>query len=117
MSSRMSRGASLHVGDKSRPSDRAVTAELLARYDRPGPRYTSYPTAIEFHEGITGDVYERRLAEANRAKGPLSLYMHLPFCEERCLFCGCHVIISKRKDVAVPYLVLLKREIELVAER
>lgn len=114
----MSNTVSIHSGDPQRPVARGATADLLARHDRPGPRYTSYPTAVEFHEGITARDYEERLAEANRLAGaPLSLYVHLPFCEERCLFCGCHVIISKRKEVAAPYLELLKREIELVAGR
>jgi oxygen-independent coproporphyrinogen-3 oxidase len=101
-----------------RPVEREITAELLSRYDRPGPRYTSYPTAIEFHEGVAEDDYLDCLAAANSlGDAPLSLYMHLPFCERRCLFCGCHTIISPRKDAAVPYLRLLGREIELLAER
>jgi len=101
-----------------RPVSRAITAELLARYDRPGPRYTSYPTAVEFHEGFTAEDYERRLAEADRmGDAPLSVYVHLPFCEKRCLFCGCHVIITKHKEVAAPYLELLKRETRMLAER
>lgn len=102
----------------ARPVGRAVTAELLARYDRAGPRYTSYPTAVEFHEGFTRDDYELRLKEADRlGDAPLSLYAHLPFCEERCLFCGCHVIVTKHKEVATPYLELLKREVAMLAER
>jgi oxygen-independent coproporphyrinogen-3 oxidase len=102
----------------ARPVGRNVTAELLARFDRPGPRYTSYPTAVEFHDGITADDYAARLAEADAAGGaPLSLYLHLPFCEERCLFCGCHVIVTRHREVAAPYLELLKREIDLVAAR
>jgi oxygen-independent coproporphyrinogen-3 oxidase len=102
----------------ARPADRAVTVDLLSRYDRPGPRYTSYPTAVEFHEGVTGGDYLDCLAAANAlGDAPLSLYMHLPFCEERCLFCGCHTIITRHKDVAVPYLGLLGREIELLAAR
>lgn len=101
-----------------RPVGRAVTAELLARYDRPGPRYTSYPTAVEFHEGFTANDYEARLVEADRlGDAPLSLYVHLPFCEARCLFCGCHVIITKHREVAAPYLELVKRETEMLAER
>ena len=103
---------------KARPVGREVTAELLVRYDRPGPRYTSYPTAVEFHEGFTADDYEQRLAAADRlGDAPLSLYLHLPFCEERCLFCGCHVIITKHKEMAAPYLDLLAREIQMVADR
>lgn len=102
----------------SRPVARGVTAELLARHDRPGPRYTSYPTAVEFHDGVTADDYLPRLAEADRlGDAPLSLYVHLPFCDERCLFCGCHVIISPDHAAAAPYLGLLQREAELVAER
>lgn len=101
-----------------RPVERKVTAELLSRYDRPGPRYTSYPTAIEFHDGITSADYLECLAAADALNdAPLALYAHLPFCEERCLFCGCHTIITKHKEMAAPYLDLLKREIELLAGR
>ncbi|MEX0909516.1 MAG: oxygen-independent coproporphyrinogen III oxidase [Gemmatimonadaceae bacterium] len=108
----------LDTGEDVRPVGREVTADLLARHDRPGPRYTSYPTAVEFHEGVGTDDYVERLAAADRlGDAPLSLYMHLPFCEQRCLFCGCHVIITKHRDVAEPYLELVKREVELLAER
>lgn len=104
--------------DAERPVMRGTTAALLARYDRPGPRYTSYPTAVEFHDGMSADDYEARLAAADGLNdAPLSLYMHLPFCEQRCLFCGCHVIVTRRREVAAPYLDLLKREIALVAAR
>jgi oxygen-independent coproporphyrinogen-3 oxidase len=99
-------------------SDWTVTAELLERYDRPGPRYTSYPTAVEFHAGVDVDEYDRRLRAADRdSESPLSLYVHLPFCEHRCLFCGCNVIISPDKTRAAPYLDLLRREVALLAER
>lgn len=95
--------------------DRAV--ELLRRYDRPGPRYTSYPTAIEFHEGYDEAEYRRRLASANEASDkPLSLYVHLPFCAQRCTFCGCHVVISRKHEVSQSYLDYLHREIDLLAE-
>jgi oxygen-independent coproporphyrinogen-3 oxidase len=94
-----------------------VTAELLRRYDRPGPRYTSYPTAIEFNESFDCGAYEGRLAEADGLDEPLSLYVHLPFCQERCTFCGCHVIINKKAGVAQRYLDYLEREIELIASR
>jgi oxygen-independent coproporphyrinogen-3 oxidase len=100
-----------------RPTDRAHVAELLAKYDRPGPRYTSYPTAIEFDDSMTAGIYAERLALANReADAPLSVYTHLPFCEERCLFCGCHVIISPHKEKATPYLDMLATEIDLLAK-
>ena len=100
------------------PATRAfdVTVDLLSRYDRPGPRYTSYPTAVEFHERFDEAAYRERLADAARAPDdPLSLYLHLPFCEERCSFCGCMVIITKKREVATRYLDYLHRELALLA--
>jgi oxygen-independent coproporphyrinogen-3 oxidase len=93
-----------------------TTAELLARYDRPGPRYTSYPTAVEFHPGFTEADYHGRLAAADaQAEEPLSIYAHMPFCEERCYYCGCHVVITRHRDVAARYLHYLEREVTLLA--
>jgi oxygen-independent coproporphyrinogen-3 oxidase len=95
---------------------RTVTLDLLRKYDRPGPRYTSYPTAVEFHHGFDEAAYRRRLRVAAQCcDGPLSLYVHLPFCEERCSFCGCSVIITKKRDVAARYLDYLHREIAMVS--
>lgn len=89
--------------------------ELIARYDRPGPRYTSYPTANEFHEGVgEGDL--RAALRALPAEGRLSLYVHIPFCEERCLYCACNVIATKRREVAERYLEHLLCEITLAAD-
>jgi len=89
---------------------------LIRRYDRPGPRYTSYPTAVEFHEGFDAAAYRERLSEAAAAATePLSLYVHLPFCEERCAYCGCTVIATKKRDVAATYLDYLAREIGMLA--
>jgi oxygen-independent coproporphyrinogen-3 oxidase len=94
-----------------------VTLELLKRYDRPGPRYTSYPTAVEFSERYTEADYRERLARADgKAQEPLSLYVHLPFCEERCSFCGCHVVITRKREVAAKYLDYLLREIDMLAD-
>jgi oxygen-independent coproporphyrinogen-3 oxidase len=95
-----------------------VTADVLAKYDRPGPRYTSYPTAVEFHESFTPQRYLEKLEEASRTPDePLSLYVHLPFCRARCSFCGCNVIITQKEGVADAYLDQLVREIALVSER
>lgn len=90
---------------------------LLRSYDRPGPRYTSYPTAMEFGPSFDEPAYRERLAEASQATAePLSLYLHLPFCEERCTFCGCMVIITKKRSVAGTYLDYLHREIAMLAD-
>ena len=92
-----------------------VGAELLERYNRPGPRYTSYPTAPVWNDSFGPDDLERVHEEAERARSPVSLYMHIPFCESLCLFCACSVIIQKDKRVAPPYLTVLKREMERVS--
>jgi oxygen-independent coproporphyrinogen-3 oxidase len=97
--------------------DVGITLELLRRYDRPGPRYTSYPTAVEFHEGYGQAEYREKLTQADTlADEPLSLYLHLPFCEERCTYCGCNVVITRKREVAEHYLGYLHREIDLLAE-
>lgn len=96
--------------------DSSSTLALLERYDRPGPRYTSYPTAVEFHDGVGEEQYRERLALVNAdAEAPLSAYAHFPFCEERCAFCGCNVIITRHRDVAAEYLGALEQEIDLLA--
>ena len=92
-----------------------VGEELLARYNRPGPRYTSYPTAPVWNDSFGADDLERVHEEAERARSPVSLYMHIPFCESLCLFCACSVIIQKDKRVAPPYLSVLKQEMERVS--
>jgi oxygen-independent coproporphyrinogen-3 oxidase len=103
------------------PTPSRSTAELLdllRRYDRPGPRYTSYPTAVEFHEGVDGATYESKLTEADAVPNePLSLYFHLPFCRERCTFCGCSVVITRKPEVVGRYLDYLRTEIKMVATR
>ncbi|HEX6974662.1 MAG TPA: radical SAM protein, partial [Vicinamibacterales bacterium] len=91
-------------------------ASLLRQYDRPGPRYTSYPTAVEFNESFDEAAYRGRLEAASAVDAPLSLYTHLPFCEARCSYCGCMVIITQKREVAVRYLAYLEREIALLAE-
>ena len=95
-----------------------VTPDLLRKYDRPGPRYTSYPTAVEFSSSYDATAYFGSLAEAARhPDDPLSLYVHLPFCEHRCTFCGCNVVITQHRAVAEKYLTYLHREIREVARR
>ncbi len=95
-----------------------LTAELLARHDRPGPRYTSYPTAVEFHHGFGPADHESRLREAaGRPSDPLSLYLHLPFCEHRCSFCACHVVVTRTQSVADAYLRRVVAEARTTAEK
>ena len=92
-----------------------VSEEFLARYNRPGPRYTSYPTAPVWNDSFQASDLEQVHAAAEAALTPVSLYMHLPFCESLCLFCACNVIIQKDKSVALPYFEILKKEIARVA--
>jgi oxygen-independent coproporphyrinogen-3 oxidase len=92
-----------------------VSEEFLARYNCPGPRYTSYPTAPVWNDSFGPSDLEKVHEEAERAKSPVSLYMHIPFCESLCLFCACNVIIQKDKRVAPPYLEILKREMTRVS--
>ena len=92
-----------------------ISPEFLAKYNRPGPRYTSYPTAPVWQDSFGPGDLEQVFSGADAASAPVSLYMHLPFCESLCLFCACNVVIQKDKSVAVPYLNVLKREIEHVS--
>ena len=96
-----------------------LTQEVLDRYNVAGPRYTSYPTAPEWSDSFGPADYEEALKQSNgiRPARPLSLYMHLPFCERLCLFCGCNVVINKNHEVAIPYLEKLKWEIETLSHR
>jgi oxygen-independent coproporphyrinogen-3 oxidase len=94
-----------------------VSDDILEKYNRPGPRYTSYPTAPVWKEDFGPDDFEQYNERAERRGTPLSLYMHLPFCESLCLFCACNVSIQKDKSVAIPYLAALKKEIDHVGSR
>lgn len=87
-----------------------VTDLLSARV----PRYTSYPTAPHFHSGVDGEVYRRWLGEIPSGT-PLSLYLHVPFCDTLCWFCGCHTTVVNNYGPLASYLELLSREIELVS--
>jgi oxygen-independent coproporphyrinogen-3 oxidase len=92
-----------------------ISEAFLEKYNRPGPRYTSYPTAPVWQNDFGPDDLERYYAAGNEARNPVSLYMHLPFCESLCLFCACNVVITKDHSVAPPYIQTLEREIEHVS--
>ena len=94
-----------------------ISPEFLALYNRPGPRYTSYPTAPVWRDDFRLDDLDRAYEQAEAARTPVSLYMHLPFCESLCLFCACNVVITKDHSVTPPYLTTLKREIEHLSQR
>ncbi len=89
---------------------------LIKRYDRAGPRYTSYPTALELHEGFGEQDYRKQIEQSNAGGGPLSLYFHIPFCDTVCYYCACNKIITKNRKHAEPYLTNLHREIALQAQ-
>jgi oxygen-independent coproporphyrinogen-3 oxidase len=91
---------------------------LIERHNVSGPRYTSYPTVLQFDTAFRETDY-RRIAAASNAVDPptdLSLYFHLPFCARLCYYCACNKVVTKRRDVAVPYLERLQREIVLQSE-
>ena len=94
-----------------------ATPELLTRFDVPGPRYTSYPTADRFVEAFGEDDYVLALQQRRQLSGgaslPLSLYVHIPFCESLCYYCACNKIITKHPERAEEYLRYLYREVEL----
>jgi len=92
-----------------------ISEEFLEKYNRPGPRYTSYPTAPVWQDNFGPDDLEQFYATSNAGRTPVSLYMHLPFCESLCLFCACNVVITKDHSVAPPYIETLQREIEHVS--
>jgi len=94
-----------------------ISDHFLEKYNRPGPRYTSYPTAPVWKDDFGPDDLEQCFAAADERATPVSLYMHIPFCESLCLFCACNVSIQKNKDVAIPYLDALKRELDHVGQR
>lgn len=99
--------------------DIELSEELIRKFDKSGPRYTSYPTADRFNTGFTEQTYITYLEQrAGRTKNPpLSLYLHLPFCESLCYFCACNKIITKDHSRTTEYLRYLEKEMALVAAR
>jgi oxygen-independent coproporphyrinogen-3 oxidase len=88
---------------------------LLQKYDQPVPRYTSYPPATELQADFPEADLRTAIAVGNYKKIPLSVYCHIPFCESACYFCGCNTIITKRREVAEPYLTYLIQNIQQVS--
>ncbi|MCK9455068.1 oxygen-independent coproporphyrinogen III oxidase [Sulfurimonas sp.] len=86
----------------------------FTKYSKPGPRYTSYPTALEFSDSFGYDEYIQKLKSQDSSR-PLSLYFHLPFCKNACYFCGCNVVFTSKEDKMMRYLEYLKRELEILS--
>ncbi|MCY1393555.1 Oxygen-independent coproporphyrinogen III oxidase [compost metagenome] len=89
-------------------------ADLIRRYDLAGPRYTSYPTALQFHEQVSSFDLLHAVRESRKALRPLSLYVHVPFCANICYYCACNKVITKDRGRAQPYLQALEEEIRLL---
>ncbi|ABY33884.1 MAG TPA: oxygen-independent coproporphyrinogen III oxidase [Chloroflexus aurantiacus] len=91
-----------------------ITRETIDRYNRPGPRYTSYPTVPHWSNSFTADDYLAALADIAVTHDSLSVYVHLPFCAERCAYCGCNATSTRRPDVVDHYLDRIERELSMV---
>ena len=96
-------------------STTTIDLDLIRKYDRPGPRYTSYPSAIHFSPSYLSEV-KSQIAENNTTARNLSLYVHLPFCRSMCWYCGCNTVITRSKTASSEYLKYLELEIELVSK-
>ncbi|WP_144111885.1 oxygen-independent coproporphyrinogen III oxidase [Paraburkholderia sp. BCC1886] len=96
-------------------ADTLFHPDLLAKYSANGPRYTSYPTALQFRDEFEPADYLRAAADPGASDTDLSLYVHIPFCDTVCFYCGCNRIATKNRAHARPYLDLLKREMALQA--
>ncbi|HBX55877.1 MAG TPA: coproporphyrinogen III oxidase, partial [Pseudomonas sp.] len=90
-------------------------ADLIHRYDQAGPRYTSYPTAMQLHGGIGPFDLLHALRNSRKALRPLSLYVHLPFCANICYYCACNKVITKDRGRAQPYLLELEHEMAIIS--
>jgi len=96
-------------------ADLLFRPDLLAKYGTNGPRYTSYPTAVQFRDDFDQGDYLRAAGDPGASETDLSLYFHIPFCDTVCFYCGCNKVITKNRGRAKPYLKQLIREIELQA--
>lgn len=95
-----------------------ITPELLKKYDRPGPRYTSYPTVPEWSSHFDADGYRAALERgAHSPDKAFAMYVHIPFCRKRCHYCGCNVVISKKPRVVEEFLDYIAKELAYVAEK
>jgi len=85
--------------------------EMIQKYDRQGPRYTSYPTAVQFNQDVDNESYIEELDNSNQNNKSLSLYFHIPFCNSLCFYCACAKIITKKPERSIPYLQRVYKEL------
>ncbi len=98
-------------------ADYEIIKDLVKKYDRPGPRYTSYPTVPNWGEKFGAGEYREALKQASlKPQEPLSLYVHIPFCRRRCWYCGCNTTVDCHTDDVGRYLAALQKEIAMIAE-
>ena len=93
----------------------SIDFSKFVKYSKPGPRYTSYPTAPEFSDAFGYNDYINFIKKSNDSKRPLSLYFHLPFCRSACYFCGCNVVYTSKPEKRTRYIDYLKREMDILA--
>ena len=91
-----------------------IDFEKFGKYSKPGPRYTSYPTALEFSDAFNYEKYIELLSKPSDQK--LSIYIHLPFCRSACYFCGCNVVFTSKEEKLERYVAYLKKEIDILAK-
>jgi oxygen-independent coproporphyrinogen-3 oxidase len=92
-----------------------VDLALVEKYNQPGPRYTSYPPATKFTDGVTWDALRQKIEDNNQTERGLSLYFHIPFCETLCWFCGCTTVITLNHERGMGYVEALGREVAQMA--
>jgi len=90
--------------------------ELVAKYSRSGPRYTSYPTAPQWSDAVGAEQYEKSLSAPGSSQTPLAVYMHIPFCETLCYYCGCNILITKEHGRGMGYVQALLKELAHAAK-
>jgi oxygen-independent coproporphyrinogen-3 oxidase len=94
-----------------------IDFDKFVKYSKAGPRYTSYPTAVEFTEKFTEMDFLKQLEASNDKNRPMSLYFHLPFCRSACYFCGCNVVFTSKDDKKARYIEYLKKEMAILAKQ
>ena len=93
-----------------------IDFDKFSKYSKAGPRYTSYPTAVEFHEGFGASQFVSNISLSNSSGRPISLYFHLPFCRSACYFCGCNVLYTSKDEKKDRYIDYLEKELEILSK-